>query len=147
MKRIVIGADHRGVALKNFLLEQRVIGDHVVQWLDVGTTNVERTDYPLYAFKAVKKLQAHEADYGVLICASGVGMSIAANRFKHIYAALAWCEDVARHARLHDNANILVLPAAYVTNEEARAMVGVWLQTEFLGGHYATRLRDLDQFD
>lgn len=144
MKKIVIGADHRGFALKNFLVMQRSIGDCAIQWIDVGTDSTERTDYPLFAFKAVKKILANDAELGILICATGVGMSIAANRFKGVYAALAWNEDIARHARAHNNANILVLPADYLSSEQALALITAWLDTEFLGGHYASRLRDLD---
>jgi len=144
MKKIVIGADHRGFELKKFLLEQHTIGSQEIQWIDVGTKSSERTDFPLYAVEAVKKILAHEAELGILICASGVGMSIAANRFKHIYAALVWNERVAGHARAHDNANVLVLPADYVSTAQAPAIIAAWLNAKFLGGRYANRLCDLD---
>lgn len=134
--KIAIGTDHRGVALKNYLMS--AITD--VDWLDQGAFSQERTDYPIYARLVVSALLTKQADAGVLLCGSGVGMSIAANRFDGIYAALVWNEDVARSSKEHDNANIIVLPADFIQAEDAVAMIRAWKKSCFLGGRYQERV-------
>lgn len=134
--KIAIGTDHRGVALKNYLMN--TITD--IQWIDKGAFDQQRTDYPLYAHLVVSALLSQEADAGILLCGSGIGMSIAANRFDGIYAALVWNEDVARSSKEHDNANIIVLPADYLQAEHAAAMVRAWRKACFLGGRYQERV-------
>jgi ribose 5-phosphate isomerase B len=146
MKRIALGADHHGYLLKEFLKLQHRIHDHQIQWLDVGTETTTRTDYPQFAFKVVKKLLSHEVDGGVLLCGTGVGMSMAANRFKHVYAALVWNAEVAKRACQEDNANILVLPADYINEQQALTIVTSWLLSTFVGEHYQKRLREIDMF-
>lgn len=139
--KISIGADHRGFALKQKVIEH--FREH--QFVDAGTFTDERTDYPLYAKKVCADLLAGRAEAGILICASGVGMSIAANRHKKIYAALCWNREVAVAAKAHDGANVLVLPADFVSVDEALAMVKAWLETPFNGGRYAQRLCMMDE--
>ncbi len=146
MKRLAIGADHRGFAFKEFLVQQHTIAERVVQWIDVGTDQAIQTDYPHYAVKVTKKILAGEADGGILLCGTGIGMSMAANRFKRIYAALVWNATLAKRAREEDAANVLVMPADYLDQQEMLAIVGVWLTTDFLGEHYQNRLRELDMF-
>lgn len=146
MNRLVIGADHHGFVLKEFLLRQRIIGDVSVQWIDVGTDQATPTDYPKYAFKAVKKFLAKEADGAVLLCGSGIGMCMAANRFKHVYAALVWNAEIAKRAKQEDDANVLVLPADYLEQREVITILASWLNAKFLDGHYQARLRELDMF-
>ncbi len=146
MKRLAIGNDHRGVKLKNFLLAQRMIKNHIVGWCDVGTDQPERADYPQYAFKVVKKLLAGEVDGAVLLCGTGIGMSMAANRFKRIYGALVWNEEIARRAKEEDNANVLILPADYIGEQEAIVLINAWLSAKFLNDGYQHRLHELDMF-
>lgn len=138
--KISIGADHRGYALKESIKDSF---DYA--WIDVGTDSDERADFPRYAQLVVKNILEGKAEHGILICGSGVGMSIAANRHKGIYAALCWSPTVARAAREHDNANILALPADYITADAARQIVQSWLQAEFLGGRYQARLEQIDR--
>lgn len=145
MIRIVIGTDHHGVAIKNFLISLPTIGAQKITWVDVGAHDTARVDFPVYADKAIALMREEKADLGILLCGSGVGMSIAANRHRGIYAALAWLPEIARHARQADNANVLVLPADYVSNEQALAIVQAWLSAEFAGGRYAQRLTMLDR--
>ncbi len=134
--KIAIGTDHRGVTLKNYLMH--TITD--IDWIDMGAFDQERTDYPIYAHMVVSAMLHNEADAGILLCGSGVGMSIAANRFDGIYAALVWNEDVARSSKEHDNANIIVLPADFIQAEQAAAMVRAWRKACFLGGRYQERV-------
>jgi ribose 5-phosphate isomerase B len=138
--KISIGADHRGYLLKGALIAH--FSD--VAWLDVGTSSSDRVNYPLFAKQVCDAVLDHTTDVGILICGSGIGMSIAANRYKHIYAALCWHADVARYARMHDQANILILPADFVSIHEACKITAVWMATEFMGGVYQERLDMLD---
>ncbi len=145
MIRIAIGTDHRGYKLKNKLIEKSTIGSHEINWIDVGTNSSERTDYPLYARKVVELLNK-EADLGILLCGSGIGIAIAANRYKGIYAGLVWNETLARVAKEHDNVNVLVLPADYISDQQAIVMIDAWLSTPFKGGRYQERLEQIDEW-
>ena len=141
---IVIGADHRGFQLKAYI-KQYVVGvDNPIAWIDVGTQNEERTDYPLFSQKAAKVIKDKEAEKGILICGSGVGMSIAANRYRFIRAALVWNEEVAKHAKEDDDANVLVIPADFVSQELAVKMINIWLKATFKGGRYQERIDMID---
>src|SRR5690606_19230053 len=97
----------------------------------VGTHNQERTDYPLYANEACKIIINGDAHYGVLLCGTGVGMAIVANRYKYIYAALVWSIDTATRCKADDNANVLVIPSDYVTCKESVEMIIAWRSTLF----------------
>ncbi len=141
---IVIGADHRGFEMKA-LIKQYVVGnDDPIAWIDVGTDNDERSDYPIYAAKAVRALLTKEATKAILLCASGIGMAIVANRFPSIYAGIAWNEQVARAAKEDDNCNVLVLPASFIDDETAIASCNAWLGATFKGGRYQKRIDMID---
>jgi ribose 5-phosphate isomerase B len=142
--RIVLGADHRGYALKEFLKQQQTIAHYTISWFDVGTHSQERTDYPLFAQSACKVMLEGIADYGILLCGTGVGMAIAANRFKGIYAGLVWNTEIARLSKEDDNTNILVLPSDYMHNEQALEILHVWLKAEFKQGRYQERITMID---
>ena len=139
--KITIGSDHRGYKLK-FDLKKHFTD---IEWIDVGTTDSEqRLDYPVFAKEVCKNVLEKTADLGILICGSGVGMSIAANRFPKIYAALCWNKDIACAAKNHDLANVLILPANFVTNDEAVEILKTWIEAEFFGGRYLDRLKIID---
>ena len=139
--KISIGADHRGYDLKQALVEH--FSDY--QFLDAGTFSSERTDYPLFAKKVCANILEGSAQAGILICGSGVGMSIAANRHKKIYAALCWTPEIAYYAKKHDGANVLVLPADFIDNDLVVKIVSTWLETKFEGGRYERRLCMIDE--
>lgn len=143
---IAIGADHRGFHLKEYLCTVSEFGGHTITWQNVGTYTDERTDYPIYAHKVVGLMLQREVQLGVLICGSGIGESIAANRFRGIYAGLVWNEKVAHFAKAHDNVNLLILPADYISNGEAEACITAWLSAEFLKGRYQERLTMIDEY-
>lgn len=145
MKRLVIASDHHGYAIKTFLCEQSVIAGGAISWIDVGCSSTTICDYPQFAQAAVRKLLDGHVHGGVLLCGSGVGMCIAANRFKGVYAALVWCEQVARRAKHEDNANMLVLPADLIDQAMALRLVNAWLQESFAGGRYQARIELVDQ--
>jgi len=137
---IAVAADHRGFSLKTFLRTQTTFGDYTVTWQDLGTDTQERTDYPLYAKKIVPAIQDGAVPLGILICGTGIGMAIAANRFPGIYAGATTDPEIARRAREEDNMNVLVIPADYCTQEQAVAVITAWLNASFKGGRYAERL-------
>ena len=143
---IVIGTDHRGFKQKEYIKSELSIPGNTISWIDVGCFSSESCDYPSFAKKVAQIIQSGKAEHGILLCGSGVGISIAANRFSGIYAALVWNEDSARLSRQHDKANVLVLPADFVSNEKAVAMIKTWLGATFLGNRHQQRIDIIDSF-
>lgn len=139
--KISIGADHRGYALKQAVIEHF----DAVEWLDVGAHDAARSDYPSYAAAVADNVVKRHVDAGVLLCGSGIGMSIAANRQKGIYAGLCWSPAVATSAKEKDGINVLILPADFVQPAEAYAIINAWLAAVFKGGRYQERLVELDR--
>jgi ribose 5-phosphate isomerase B len=140
---IPIGADHAGFPLKERLVaELRRLG---YQPLDVGTHSAESTDYPEFAHEVASKVELRAAERGVLLCGTGLGMSYAANRHPGVRAAVAWTPEVARLAREHNDANVLILPARFVTPEDGVEILKIWLTTEFAGGRHSRRVAKIDR--
>ncbi len=136
--KIAIGSDHAGFALKEQLREKlRAEGHEVV---DVGTTSTESTDYPDYAAAVGHAVRDGEVEKGVLVCSSGVGMSIAANKIKGVRAALGTNTDEVSYVRRHNDANILAIGQKYTEPALAEALLDVFLTTEFEGGRHQRRL-------
>lgn len=128
--KIFLGADHAGFELKNQLREYLTHAGHDVE--DVGALTLdEDDDYPKYAFALATKLIAEEDARGILVCGSGQGMSIAANRVRGIRAGLAWDKESAETAKTDDDCNVLVLPSRFVAESAATGMVDVWLDAKF----------------
>ena len=141
-ERIPIASDHAGFELKSkFVTALRKKGFTVD---DKGSTGTEPCDYPDFAKLVASDVASGSAKRGVLLCGSGVGMDIAANRYKGVRAALAWNRDIAKLSRQHNNSNILVVPARFVSEEEGIAVLESWLTTEFEGGRHATRVDKID---
>ena len=138
--KITIGTDHRGFILKNIIVTS--IDSH--EFLDIGCFDDNRCDYPEFAKKVVDVVLSEKADMGILLCGSGIGMAIAANRYKGIFAGLCWSPDVAIAGRQDDNINILVLPADFISPEQAITTVRAWLNATFKGEHYQKRLEMID---
>jgi ribose 5-phosphate isomerase B len=137
-KILLIAADHAGVELKAVLkAEAAAAGWQVV---DLGTDSLERVDYPVFADKLCAALLAGQGRFGVLICGSGIGMSIAANRFKGIRAALCHDDTTARLARQHNDANVLCLGARTLSLETARDCLRTFLEAGFEGGRHQQRV-------
>jgi len=146
MPKIAIGSDHRGFEHKAVIQQAVSLELEKIEWIDVGCFSKERCDYPPFAREVVATMRAGKADQGILLCGSGNGMQIAANRFKGIYAAMAWNEVTAARAREEDKANILSLPADYLTPQEAVKLVIVWLNAQFLGDRYQKRIEMIDSW-
>jgi ribose 5-phosphate isomerase B len=141
---LALASDHRGFAHKEFLKNQTIFGDVHVTWLDVGAFTAERSDYPEYAIAACRAMLAGQAHGAVLLCGTGVGMAIVANRFDHIYAGLAWNVEIAKLNKEHDHANVLVIPSDYVTVKDVFEMTQAWLMAEMLGERHQKRIEMID---
>jgi len=143
---IYLGTDHAGYELKNILAERLTQAGHKVEDLGAHTLEAE-DDYPRYAYAvAGKVLGGNDDDRGILICGSGQGMSMAANRVNGVRAALAWSVESAEAARRDDNANVLVLPSRFVDTATAEAMVDAWLAASFNADpKYQRRLDELEE--
>jgi len=140
---IPIGADHAGYALKKRLLaELRTMG---FEPLDLGVYNADPADYPEFAHAVAGRVERGEAKRGVLLCGTGLGMSYAANRHHGVRAAVTWNADIAKLARRHNDANVLILPARFVNEEEGVEILHAWLTTPFEGGRHERRVREIDQ--
>jgi len=140
---IPIGADHAGFALKERLVDElRRLG---YEPLDLGTHSTESTDYPEYAHEVAARVEHHDAERGVLLCGTGLGMAYAANRHPGVRAAVAWTPEVARLAREHNDANVLILPARFVSPEDGLEILKTWLATDFAGGRHARRIAKIDR--
>lgn len=142
---LIIAADHRGFHMKHVIKERFELPEHTITWIDVGAFDAERSDYPVFAHDAIVKMHEHPTAHTIMICGTGIGMAIAANRYKGIYAAVTWNAEVARLAKEDDNANVLVLPADYVSEQEGFECITAWLKAEFKHGRYAQRLVLIDQ--
>jgi ribose 5-phosphate isomerase B len=139
---IAVGADHRGFRLKEALKDYLVSSGH--RALDLGTDDPGSVDYPDYARAVARAVASNEAKRGVLICGTGIGMSMVANRTPGIRAALCCSVRMARMSRQHNDANVLCLGAELLRSAQAKRILGVWLKTGFEGGRHARRIRKLD---
>lgn len=143
--KIAIGSDHRGYELKEEVI--KYLKEKEIEVKDVGTYSAERAEYPNVASKVAKAVQAKECDQGILICGTGSGMCITANKYKGIRCANCYDEYTAKHARLHNNANVLAFGAENRTVNEAICMVRIWLATEFEGGRHAERVKLIEEIE
>ena len=143
--KIAIGADHAGFALKDQVRDALRQSGHEV--IDAGTNSAESTDYPDYAAVVAHQVVSGAADRGVLVCSTGVGMSIAANKIAGIRAALAVNPDEVRLTRAHNDANIITIGARYTDPPAANEMVRVFLETPFEGGRHARRIGKIAELE
>ena len=135
---LAIASDHAGVKLKGKII--RDLRKKNVKVLDLGTDSEEKVDYPDFTYKMVEEIIEKTVSQGILICGTGIGMSIAANRSSDIRAALCTSEFMAERARSHNDANILVLGSKLVDDDISIKIVEKFLQTEFEGGRHARRI-------
>ena len=142
-ERIPIGADHAGFALKEKLKATLESLGYDVQ--DVGTHSPASTDYADYAHPVAQEVETGEAKRAVLICGTGLGMAYAANRHPHVRAAVVWNTEIAALSRLHNDANVLVLPARFVSEEESVDILKTWLDTPFEGGRHERRIEKIER--
>ena len=135
---IAIGCDHGGYKLKEEI--KKYLDEKEIEYKDFGCVNEERVDYPNIAKEVAKCVQSKQCEKGILICKSGIGMSIVANKFKRIRCTLCHDEFTAKYSRLHNDSNILAIGADVVTVNEAICILRMWLATEFEGGRHKERI-------
>jgi ribose 5-phosphate isomerase B len=136
--KIAIGCDHAGFDYKEGIVAMLQSQGHMVQ--DFGAHSSASVDYPDFAHPVAEAVESGLADRGILICGSGNGVAITANKHQKIRCALCWNEEIASMARLHNDANVIALPARYVPEILAQAMVRIFLNTEFEGGRHNKRV-------
>lgn len=141
-QEIVIASDHAGFELKEYL--KRALEKQGYQVSDKGTHSEESTDYPDYAHALANEVVSDEDSLGVLICGSANGVSMAANKHAGIRAAIAWNPELASLARTHNDANVLSLPARFVSLDEAEEILQAFLSAKFEGGRHARRVNKID---
>lgn len=142
---VYIGSDHGGVELKNAIVDK--LAAQGVEVCNVGTDDSESCDYPDFGFQVAKAVANGNADRGIVICKTGVGMSIVANKVKGVRCALCLNTDMARLCREHNNANCLALGAGNTDTKTALDMVDVFLSTEFAGGRHANRVGKITAYE
>lgn len=143
--RIAIGSDHTAIELRKIIIEY--LKEKGVEVVDVGPDTEIRTHYPIYAAKVAKMIQKNEVDRGILICGTGVGMSIAANKFKHIRACVCSEPYSAKMSIEHNNANVLAFGARVVGSELAKLIVETWLNSKYEGGRHQERVDMILEFE
>ena len=136
--KIAIGSDHAGFELKE--LVKKFLLENNVEFKDFGPFSEDRADYPDFAHPVAYAVATKKSELGILICGSGNGINMTANKHQEIRSALCWQEDIAEMARLHNNANIIALPARYMSEESALNCVDIFLKTDFEGGRHADRV-------
>ncbi len=141
-ERIPIASDHAGYELKQHL--SRALRELGYEVEDLGTNSPASTDYPDYAHPLAEKVESGEVKRGVLLCGTGLGMSYAANRHHGVRAAVAWAPEIAALARQHNDANVLVLPARFVSEEDGVKILKTWLDTPFEGGRHQKRVDKIE---
>ena len=139
--KIAIGSDHAGFALKEIIT--KYLQQKGFEIKDFGTFSEERADYPDFAHLVANSVENKENDFGILMCGTGNGINMAANKHKGIRAALCWNPEIATLARQHNDANILTLPARCITEEEAKKCVEAFFSASFEGGRHADRVRKI----
>jgi ribose 5-phosphate isomerase B len=143
--RIIVGADHRGYELKQALVPWLRAEGYEVE--DIGAHSTEAVDYPLYAFQVGEAVASGRADRGILLCHSGNGIAMAANKVRGVRAALCMNEEHAEMSRRHNDANVLVIGQDYIQPGAERAIVSIWLSSPFDGGRHARRVAQIEDYE
>ncbi|MFD2514047.1 ribose 5-phosphate isomerase B [Pontibacter locisalis] len=139
--KIAIGGDHAGFTYKRMLKEVLEELGHEIQ--DFGPDSEASVDYPDHVHPLAKAVVNKDADFGILICGSGNGVAMTANKYQEVRAALCWTPELAKLAREHNNANVLCIPARFVSEDVAREMLRTFLQTDFEGGRHLNRVNKI----
>ena len=144
-KKIALAADHAGYEEKEKI--KRTLDELGVEYTDLGTASTDSVDYPDFAKKVGDAVSSGEVEQGLLVCGSGTGMAIAANKIKGVRAAVAWSPDIARLAREHNDANVLALPARFMSDDEAKGVLKAWFSADFEGGRHARRVEKISELE
>lgn len=139
--KIAIGSDHAGFEYKSKIIQY--LTDKGIEVQDFGTFSTESVDFPDFAHPTASAVEKREVDFGILICGSGQGVNMTANKHQGVRSALCWNTDVARLSREHNDANIIALPARFVAYEYAIEMIEIFLNTSFEGGRHERRVQKI----
>lgn len=139
--KIAIGNDHAGTMYKKAIVD--FLRTKGVEVFNVGTDNSESVDYPDFAHLVSEKVENQEVDFGILICGSGNGIAMSANKHPKIRCAVCWNKEIASLARSHNNANVVSIPARFTAIEQAVEIVNIFLQTAFEGGRHENRVKKI----
>jgi len=137
-RTVALGADHAGYSYKEIIRASLEREGYVV--LDFGTDSEDSVDYPDFVHPAMEAIEGGKADIGIILCGTGNGVAITANKHTGIRAALCWSEEITELARQHNDANVLALPTRFISRDEALAMVNTFLSTPFEGGRHSRRV-------
>ncbi len=143
--RLALGSDHRGLELKDKVIDYLKSNGHTAQ--DLGCYSTDSADYPDYASAVAESVASGQSDFGILICSSGIGMSITANKHKGVRAALCCGPELAIRARKHNDANVLCLGSDFISTEEALQTVSNFISTRFEGGRHQRRLDKISKLE
>ena len=141
MEKIGIACDHAGYQMKEFLVGY--LSSKGYEVVDFGCYSEESIDYPDFGHALASAIEAGEMEQGVGLCGSGEGMAMTLNKHAKVRASLCWLPEIAHLTRLHNDSNVLVLPARFISNEEALAILEEWLNTEFEGGRHIRRVEKI----
>ena len=139
--KISIGNDHAGTGYKNAVTEY--LKSQNIEVINHGTDGDESVDYPDFVHPVAKDVEDKKVDFGIIICGSGNGANMTANKHQSVRSALCWTKEIAALAREHNDANVLSIPARYTSKEQALEMVKVFLETEFAGGRHSRRVEKI----
>lgn len=139
--KIAIGCDHAGFQYKEAVKE--FLKNEGFKVKDFGTDSEQSVDYPDFVHPLADSIEKSESDFGILICGSANGVAITANKHQQVRAAIAWTNEIASLARLHNNANVLCLPARFISLEEAKIFVKTFISTQFEGGRHQNRVNKI----
>lgn len=140
--KIVVASDHAGYKYKKEIISY--LNSKGIETIDVGTDSLESCDYPIFGKEAAKKVASKEADYGVLVCSSGEGIAIAANKIKGVRAGIGYNDDVARLLKQHNNANMIAFGESFMSLEDVLRRIDIFLATEFEGGRHERRVKEIE---
>ena len=143
--KIALASDHAGFSEKEKI--KPLLSDLGIEYTDLGTGSEDSVDYPDYAKKVAEEVSSGSVDQGILVCGSGTGMAITANKVAGVRAAVAWSEEIARLARQHNNANVLAIGARTTPEGEIPKIVRTWLETPFEGGRHADRVNKINALE
>ncbi len=141
MKNIPIGSDHAGYAYKEIIKQHLIDNGYSVD--DKGTNSPNSVDYPDFAHPVAQSVDEGKAEVGILICGSGEGVCMTANKYQDVRAALVWNSDIAKLTRQHNNANVICLPARFISEQQALQFVDLFLTTSFEGGRHEKRVNKI----
>lgn len=141
-RKIALAADHAGYEEKEKL--KPMLDEMGIEYDDFGTTSTDSVDYPDYALKVAEGVSSGKYEQGLLVCGSGTGMAIAANKVHGVRAAVAWNEEIARLAREHNDANVLSIAARFTPDDEVKKIVKAWFDANFEGGRHERRVEKIE---